>query len=128
MALSIEITRPDDLLRLHINARNLRLDREGDEKEAPALVVDDQAQPAFLIVHFPPQAITEGAYYEATIVGVDADVPSDAKPQPPPTTIESPAAPGQVPVRMAEGSRLVFKVPPEARIPLTISGLRTRGC
>ena len=121
MTFSIEVTRPDDLLRLRIDARNLRLDRK--EGEPPSLVVDDAAQPAFLSVHFPPQAIAEGAYYEATIVSVEPDIPPGAEPQPPPTTIGPVDAPGDVPVRMAQGSRLVFKVPAQARIPLTISGL-----
>lgn len=119
MTFSIEVTRPDDLLRLRMDARNLRIDRR--EGEGPALVVDDPAQPAFLVVNFSPQAIAEGAFYEATIV--TPDVPPDAKPQPPPTTIEPPVPPGQTPVRIGRGSRLVFKVPAEARIPFTIEGV-----
>ena len=123
MAFAIEITRPDDLLRLRIEARNLRVDR-GDAAPA-SLVVDDAAKPAFLLVQFAPQAIAEGAYYEATIVKVEPDVPPppDGKPQPPPTTIEAPGPPGTTRVRIAQGSRLVFKVPANARVPLTIEGL-----
>jgi hypothetical protein len=122
MILSIELTRPDDLLHLRLEGRNLRLDRA--EGEPPGLVVDDPAQPAFLIVHFPPQAIAEGAYYEATVgKALDADLPPDTKPQPPPTTIEAPDEPGVTPVRMAHGSRLVFKVPAEVRLPFTTAGL-----
>lgn len=121
MAFSIEITRPDDLLRLRIEAHNLR--RAPNRTGPPVLVVEDAAQPAFLAIHFPPQAIAEGAFYEATVVNVEPDVPPDGKPQPPPTTIENPGPPGSVPARMAQGSRLVFKVPPEAKIPLTIEGL-----
>ena len=123
MALSIEITRPDDLLRLRIEARNLRIDRaEGDER---FLVVDDGAAPAFLLIHLAPQAIAEGAYYEATVVAVSPDVPPppNGTPQPPPTTIDPIGPPGTTPVRMSQNSRLVFKVPANARIPLTIEGL-----
>ena len=103
MAFAIELTRPDDLLRLRLEGRNLHVNRDGND--GPALVVEDAAQPAFLLVQFPPQAIAESAYFEATIVSgaptnaqtVDADTP---KPPPPPaTTIEDPELPGAVPAR-----------------------------
>jgi hypothetical protein len=120
MAVSIEVTRPDDLLRLRIEGRNLRVQRGGDS--APSLVVDDGQQPAFLVVHFAPQSIAESAYYEATIVNVDPDVPDDVPP-PPPETVEPVPPPGGVPVRIAHNSRLVFRVPAGREIPLTIDGL-----
>jgi len=113
---SFEVIRPDDLLRLQMEARNLRIDRP--QGQPPALVVEDANQPAFLIVHFQPQAIAEGGYFEATIL--TSDVPDDAKPQPPPTTIGPVDLPGKTPVRIGQGSRLVFKVPAAARIPFTI--------
>jgi hypothetical protein len=119
MAFPIEITRPDDLLRLRIDGRNLRVD--GPQRAAPAIVVDNPARPAFLIVHFAPQAIAEGATFEATILpGVQPDVPG---PTPPPEPIEAVPPPGSVPVRIAHGSRLVFKVPADAVIPLTVEAL-----
>jgi hypothetical protein len=125
MAFSIEITRPDDLLRLRIEARNVRVDRAANG--ARSLAVDDANQPAFLLVHFPPQAIAERAYFEATFcnLGVDADVPVPPPPNAKPQTlaVESPDVPGSVPVRIAQGSRLVFKLPPQANIPLTVAGL-----
>ncbi len=122
MTFTIEVTRPDDLLRLHIQARNLR--RDGDDGDHPALVVDDSAQPAYLIVQFPPQTIAESAFFEAAVVpGVVADVPPGQTEPPPPTTIDPPGLPGQVKARIAHPSRLVFKVPAQARIPLTIEGL-----
>ena len=117
MNFSIEITRPDDLLRLRIDARNLKVDRDDSGTH---LIVDAAAQPAFLIVNFPPQAIAEGAYFEASIV--PGDLPPGADPGPPVAT-ETPAAPGSVPVRIARGSRLVFKLPAQARIPFTVAGL-----
>ena len=119
MTFSFEVIRPDDLLRLHMEARNLRIDRP--QGQAPALVVEDADQPAFLIVHFQPQAIAEGGYYEATIL--QADVPPDAEPQPPPTTIGTVDPPGKTPVRIGRGSRLAFKVPAEGRIPFTVEGV-----
>jgi len=118
MALSIEITRPDDLLRLRVEGRNLRVDRPVGG--SAAIVVDDAAEPAFLTFHFAPQAIAESAYYEAAIFTPESDAPIA---QPPPTTIETPGASGAVPVRMAQGSRLVFKLNAGTRLPFTIEGL-----
>ena len=61
---SIEVRRADDLLHLHIDGDNLRLDhREG---EPPGLVLDDAAQAGFLIVRFPAQTIVEEAVYESS--------------------------------------------------------------
>jgi len=119
MTFTIEVTRPDDLLRLVIEARNLKRVRSGDD--GPALVVDDAAQPAYLSVIFPPQTIAESAYFEASIV--PADVPPGQTEPPPPQTIGTPGLPGHVSARIAHPSRLVFKVPANARIPLTIEGL-----
>lgn len=116
---TFDVVRPDDLLRLEMEARNLRIDRS--QGQSPALVVEDLQKPAFLIVHFQPQAIAEGGYYEATVL--KSDVPDDAKPQPAPTTIGPVDPPGQTPVRIGGGSRLVFKVPAQARIPFTIDGV-----
>ncbi|MDH4064930.1 MAG: hypothetical protein OEW19_11065, partial [Acidobacteriota bacterium] len=119
MTFTIEVTRPDDLLRLQFRAQNLKRDRRGDDD--PALIVDDAAEPAYLSVIFPPQTIAESAYFEASIV--PADVPPGQTEPPPPQTIDTPDLPGQVKARMAHPSRLVFKVPADGRIPLTIEGL-----
>jgi hypothetical protein len=116
---SFEVIRPDDLLRLQMEARNLRIDRP--QGQPPALVVEDANRPAFLIVHFQPQTIAEGGYTEATIL--PSDVPDGAKPQPPPTTIGPVDPPGKTPARIGGSSRLVFKVPAQARIPFTIEGV-----
>ena len=87
MTFTFEVTRPDDLLRLRIEARNLK--RDGPDGEPSVPVVDDLAQPAYLIVVFPPQAIGESAYFEATVVtGVSADVPPGQIEPPLPTTID----------------------------------------
>lgn len=119
MALTIEVTRPDDLLRLHFQARNLKRARSKDG--STSLVVDDAAKPAYLVVTFPPQTIAETAYFEASIV--PADPPPGQTEPPPPQTIDPPAPPGSVKARIGRPSRLVFKVPAEARVPLTIEGL-----
>lgn len=121
MAFSIEITRPDDLLRLRIEGRNVRVHRGAD---GDALVVEDSAHPAFLLIHFPPQSIAERAYYEAKSVKVDVDPPPPAPPTPaPPPAGEVPPPPGSVTARLSHGSRLAFRLPSDTRIPLTIEGL-----
>lgn len=120
----LELTRPDDLLHLHVEGRNLRLDTS--DPDYPALVVDDRTRPAFLIVGFPPQSIAETAYFEASVVTpeVQSDLPKD-KPDrvPNPVVIDPVDKPGKVKARMAHASRLAFRVPNEARLPFTVEGL-----
>ncbi len=58
----VELLRPDDLLNLRIECRNLQLDRS--DRANPVLVPTDTSQIAYLIVQFPPQSIAEEAVYE----------------------------------------------------------------
>lgn len=62
MTLRIDLLRPDDLLNLHIDGENLRL--EANAVDGPALVLDNPDEPGFLIVTFPPQTVVEQAVYE----------------------------------------------------------------
>jgi hypothetical protein len=126
-ALHLQVVRPDDLLNLEIEAVNLRLDTDAEE---PALVVDDPATPARLIVVFPPQTIAETAYFESSIVpGEEPDPTPENPPQPDPAKREldppgSIGPPGRDSVaRLGDSSRLVFDVPAGTRIPCTIEGL-----
>ena len=126
--MDIDLIRPDDLLNLHVEAVNLRLD--ADDPDAPDLVVEDPAEPAFLVVTFPPQAIAERAYFEAAIVpgagaGVQPEPTSPARPDADAgsSVIEPLDPPGQTTARTGRPSRLVFEVPPEVRIPFSTEGL-----
>src|ERR1700730_1169504 len=102
MALSFELLRQDDLLALRVDAENLKLD--ASDPKNPKLIVDKPNRPAFLIVQFPPQSITEKAYFEVAQNVPDSSVP--------PQFGDDPLdAAGNVPSRMAGGSRLVFKLP-----------------
>jgi hypothetical protein len=129
MAMKIELTRPDDLLNLQIEAINLRLDRE--EPERPALVVENAQQPAYLVVTFPPQSIAESAYFQASIVepATDQDYKrTDTDKDKPKTYMEQPDPPGQpkpgrTGVQLSRPSRLAFKVPNGTRIPFSTEGL-----
>jgi hypothetical protein len=98
MALTFELLRPDDLLALRVDAVNLKLD--GSDPKNPKLVVEKTNAPAYLVIHFPPQSITEKAYFEAVNNGPGSD-PLD------------PA--GGVPARMAGASRLVFQLPKQRK-------------
>jgi hypothetical protein len=118
MALKFELTRPDDLLRLTIQGDNLRLDTS--VPESPALVVENAQLPAFLTVVFPPQTIAETAFFESTKIPPESNR-SDTDPLPTPD--ETLPGPGNVKARIAHPSRLVFKVPPPARIPFTMEGV-----
>jgi hypothetical protein len=110
MALTLDLLRPDDLLVLKLEARNLRLDTTDPKK--PRLVVDKAAKPAFLIVTFPPQSIAEKAYFEVA-ANVTDNPPFNQVPPPPPLgSANDPLDPaGKVPARMTGPSRLVFQLP-----------------
>ncbi len=124
---TIELVRSEDLLNLRVEIAGLRLD--STDAANPVLIVDDPQQPAFLTVTFPPQTIAESAYFEAAIVK-PADAGSkrsdtDATN----TTIEpldppgQPQTPHRTAAQLGHPSRLVFRVPAEARIPFSIAGL-----
>ena len=124
MAMLIELLRPDDLLSLEVETVNLQLDTS--DKANPRLVRQSSSAKTYLIFQFPPQSITEQAFFE-----LDANIttnpkagvlPSSAPALP--TTANPLIAAGGVGVRMAGPSRLVFLVPSSiASIPFTLEGL-----
>src|SRR5215469_8893111 len=109
--------RPDDLLNLEVVAVNLRLD--ATDAQNPVLVVDDPAQPALLVVGFPPQTIFEEAFFDSSAPSPQTpeQVPSSAPPHKSPNGTGILSNPGFVEFRLGGESRLVFKVPADARIP-----------
>ncbi|MBD2731844.1 hypothetical protein H6G96_37625 [Nostoc sp. FACHB-892] len=129
MVFKVSVIRPDDLLNLQIEGRNLQI--ETSLCETPVLIPEDTTQIAYLIVHFPPQTIAEEAVYESR---------QDLEINPPPTSTNDPKDPEKLrreirlpenvfdpPVRSRIGqpSRLVFQLPANTnpRIPYTIEGL-----
>ncbi|MGE3106992.1 MAG: hypothetical protein AB7G11_04140 [Phycisphaerales bacterium] len=118
MAMTFELSRPEDLLHLVVRGENLRLD--ASDPNDPVLVVQNEEAPAYLIIQFPPQTTAETAYFEASIVEPEAD--PDAPP-PPPEPIEALPGAGQVKARVGHPSRLVFRVPAGSRIAFTVEGL-----
>ncbi len=101
--LIIKALRPDDLLHLDFEFLNLKL----VNLPRPHLVKENSAQPAYLIVHFPPQSIAEEAFYEAA-------TPAESDPIKPPPVFS----------RISGPTRLVFQIPDEIKeIPLTLESL-----
>ena len=126
MTLRVELTRPDDLLTLRIDALNLRLD--AGDPAAPQLVIDDAAQPAYLVVHFPPQTIAEAAYFRSSPPPPpsppgEPPVRNPGEAPPPPSPEQAFAPPGSTAARIGGASRLVFQVPTEVAIPYSVAGL-----
>lgn len=122
MALKIDLIRPDDLLNLQIECRNLTLDKS--DPDNPALVPEDAAQIAYLIVHFPPQTIAEEARFETSATQPPPE--DQAKPynKPSPAFAGS-EMPGKARARLGQPSRLVFQLPANSnpRIPYSIESL-----
>lgn len=90
----IAIVRPEDLLVLEFDVINLVVSPDGTK-----LVPEDDAGDAFVIVHFPPQAVAEPVW---------PDLPID---EPPIRTV------------LAGPSRLAFRVRRGTEVPLTAAGL-----
>jgi len=105
--LIFNVLRPDDLLCLDfefINFKVLNLPR-------PHLVKENRQQPAYMIVHFPPQSVAEKVFYETTPELKDTGQPE--LPQPPPIFS-----------RISGRARLSFIIPDEINeIPLTLESL-----
>jgi hypothetical protein len=132
MAFKVSIIRPDDLLSLQIEGRNLRLD--ASVSNCPVVVLEDTAQEAYLIVHFPPQTITEEAVYESLSLETSPERQKTETPQEKERrlkgknttqSIESVLAVRPIRSRLAQPSRIVFRVPANSnlQIPYTIEGL-----
>jgi hypothetical protein len=120
----VALLRPDDLLNLTIECRNLQLDR-GDRAN-PVLLPIDGSQGAYLIVHFPPQTIAEEAIFEPTPPPAQPPPDEQAKPyNNPPPGFPASRMPAQARARIGQPSRLVFQLPANShpRIPYTIEGL-----
>jgi hypothetical protein len=108
------------LLALTVELRNFRLDKSNPKK--PLLVVDKAADPSYVVVHFAPQSVAEGAYFETSPI---ASPPFNQPPPPPdPAASDTLLPPGQTPARMSGASRLVFRIPATIKtLPLSIEAL-----
>jgi hypothetical protein len=133
MAFKVRVIRPDDLLNLEIEFRNLRLDKKSED--GPVLVLENAKQPAYLIVHFPPQTIAEESAFEPRAALDDNQDRKDTETaeekrrreenQAVAQDIASILNKGPARARLSQPSRLVFQIPANSnvRIPYTIEGL-----
>src|SRR5204863_7683113 len=64
--MTVALVRPDDLLNLTVDWQNLRLDKS--DPQQPVLVVDDPASSGLLTFTFPPQTISETAFFQSSPV------------------------------------------------------------
>lgn len=114
------VLRPADLLALRLELHNLAV----TPGQPPRLKkVGDGA--ATLIVHFPPQSITEETFFESPPPGnadQPAPRPTPGKPEPPPGEQEEPTGP-PVRARIAGESRLAFAIPDGFDVPYTLEGV-----
>ena len=108
------VVRPDDLLVLDFNLVNLEV--VASEGDGPAYVRKAGNGQAYLVVTFPPQHITEIAYF-TTVENYEVSTPAatdkePAKPEDPDNAsgIEPPDDP-PIPAYIAGWSRLAFRVP-----------------
>jgi len=121
------IIRPEDLLALRVELRNLSV-----KPGTPPTLKKAGTGNAFLILHFPPQSITEETFFEESPEGMekaDKDPTLPQKPELDPVGKPSDAVPPPfgrtIRARIADESRLVFKVPNDAVIPYTLEGILT---
>jgi len=120
MPFKFVLLRADDLLNLEVEAENLLLDSSNIKD--PALVFEKPEQPAYLIFSFPPQSITEQAFFESS----QSNPPPDEANEPYNTELPEESEPvPPVAARISRESRLVLRIPPGdgVRIPFTTERL-----
>lgn len=122
MALKFHLLRPDDLLDLTVEAVNLRITAQRKTRK-PVLGIDDPAKPAYLVVNFPPQTVTEQAVYESSPTNPPPPPAGESDPYNNPGIPAAPPIPAQA--RIGGPTRLVFRIPNQAgfSLPLSIAGL-----
>ena len=101
------VFRANDLLALRIELRNLAINPAAEGK--PPTLVKSGSGSALLILHFPPQAITEETFFEAAPpdIGDPDDIPGEKPPHPEKQDKPEPAG---------GGSETLRKPPVRARI------------
>jgi len=122
----VPVVRPDDLLALRIETRNLKVVHIPDKKRGQIPVLQKEGKdPAYIILHFPPQSFAEETFFETN---------------PPSSNYNKPELQGKqvhksdpvgnqdltlppVRARIARESRLVFIVPDGEQIAYSLEGV-----
>ena len=113
--------RPDDLLALRIELVNLQV-----QPGPPPTVNKTGSGDSFIVLHFPPQSIAEEVFFETAPAGMNQ--PQTPPPPPGVTPKHEPAGtetpePAPLRARVANESRVAFKVPAGFSAPYTIAGV-----
>jgi hypothetical protein len=117
------VVRPTDLVALRLQLQNLVV-----TPGSPPRLRKTGAGAAYLVVHFPPQAITEQTFFETKPKGTTKNPP------PPPGVQDTPEPSGggsepltgpPVKARISGESRLVFSVPDGFNVEYTLQGVLT---
>ena len=113
------VVRPDDLLALRLELHNLDV-----EPGAPPRLVKRGNGEARLVLHFPPQAITEQVFFQAAPPGTtNPPAPRPGvPPKPEPADTEALTGP-PIRARISGESRLAFVVPDGFDVEYTLAGL-----
>ena len=117
------VVRPSDLLALRIELDNLVV-----VPGSPPRLKKTATGKSTLILHFPPQSITEETFFETKPDGIDNPSPprpgTPSKPEPEPGA-PNPEEPGSPPIRarIAGESRLAFVVPAGFEIDYTLASV-----
>ncbi len=119
------VVRAEDLLALRIELKNIQITPGSPPK------MTAQGNSARLILHFPPQAITEETFFEIPPQDFEPPAPDSAGEHPHPNKKDKPEpASGSealrkppIRARIADESRLVFKVPAGTAIDYTLEAI-----
>lgn len=120
------VVRAEDLLALRFEFRNLAV-----EPGPPPVLRHAGSGAAFIVVHFPPQAVTEETFFETRPAGTQNPESSAATKNPHPQTKPKPDGPAggdplrppPIRARIAGESRLAFRVPAGFQAPYTLAGV-----
>jgi hypothetical protein len=113
------VVRPDDLVALRLELRGLSV-----SAGTPPRLRKTASGKAQLIVHFPPQAITEQTFFETRPAGTTNPPRPDGKPDKPDPGGGSETLTGPpVKARISGESRLAFDVPDGFNIPYTLESV-----
>lgn len=113
------VVRPEDLLALRVERQNLNI-----VPGSPPRLVKAGTGAARLILHFPPQAITEETFFETRPAGTSNPPKQNPNEQPKPEPAGSePLRVPPVRARVSGESRLAFEVPDGFDVPYTLAGV-----
>ena len=122
------VLRVDDLVAMRVELRNCSI-----TPGKPPVIKKTGSGKGLLILHFPPQTITEETFYEPPPPDIsdpaaDPDHPANQnggkpKPEPANPSLSEPLREPPIRARSGDESRLVFEVPADAEIEYSLAGV-----